>query len=139
MADPLGVAASVASFVSLACQAAQGIKFLHSFLGDTKDTPIDIQTLAIELQMIGGLLKEIQRQNTENDPTMRKAINSCKRWVDELDSLVRRYDPSGGKTHFDRRWLQINTALRKKKFGKYIHGLERAKMMLLHAQFCTAK
>lgn len=45
MAEALGVASSVVSFVSLAGQVAQGVNYLLNYFDSTKDAPDDFNHL----------------------------------------------------------------------------------------------
>ena len=65
---------------------------------------------------------------------VRPALNHCELWVNKLQQLVLLYEPSAKLSKRKRVWAQIDIALRKKKFQKYIEGLERAKSMLQQAQ-----
>lgn len=65
---------------------------------------------------------------------VRPALDHCELWVNKLQQLVLLYEPSAKLSKRKRVWAQIDIALRKKKFQKYIEGLERAKSMLQQAQ-----
>ena len=65
---------------------------------------------------------------------VRPALDHCELWVNKLQQLVLLYEPNAKLSKRKRVWAQIDIALRKKKFQKYIEGLERAKSMLQQAQ-----
>src|SRR5437667_6376760 len=133
MADALGAAGSIASFAGLAGQLLHGVQFLYDFFSDVREAPGDIQRIASELQLIDAILGEICKRGCADDPTVNAAAGYCKSWIDGLETLARRSEPSSAKIGANKFWSQMSVAFRKKKFGKYIDGLERAKSMLLHA------
>ena len=138
MAEALGIAGSVVSFVGLVGQVMQGVVFLHGFLGDIKDAPEDIRDLNTALKLLAEVLGDIQKDGEGSD-SLREAIIYCESWVSKLKGLVERHalissQPAGGKA-----WSRMGVAFRNKKFRKYINGLEAAKTMLLHAQVDKAR
>ncbi len=56
MAEALGIAGSVVSFVGLAGQVAQGVNYLYNFFNSMQDAPRDIKSLATELKILGTIL-----------------------------------------------------------------------------------
>lgn len=138
MAEALGVAGSVISFVGFVGQLTQGVVFLCGFLSDIKDAPEDIENLNTVLRLLSIILEDVQKHD-EDSPALQTAVIYCESWVAKLKSLVQRYTPNAGETGVKRVWSQLNVAFRSKKFKKYIEGLETAKSMILHAQVDLAR
>lgn len=133
MAEALGVAGSLTSFIGLAGQVAQGVNYLYNFFNSMKDAPKDIRSLATELKILGTILAEVNRDGIDSAP-MRAALQCCKDATGDLEGLVRKSNLTTDQSKARRVWSQMGVAFRNEKFRKYTDRLERAKTTLLHAK-----
>jgi hypothetical protein len=133
MAEALGVAGSVVSFVGLAGQVAQGINYLYNFFNTMKDAPSDVKSLAEELKVLGTILDEVDRDRLDSAP-VGAALQRCKDVIEELEDLIRKSNLTTEQSRTRKIWSQMSAAFRNEKFRKYTEQLERAKSMLLHAK-----
>jgi hypothetical protein len=133
MAEALGVAGSLTSFIGLAGQVAQGVNYLYNFFSSMKDAPKDIKLLVAELKVLGTILDEVNRDGIDSAPT-RAALQWCKEITGDLESLIRKNNLTTDQSKARRVWSQMGVAFRNEKFRKYTDRLERAKSTLLHAK-----
>jgi len=133
MAEALGVAGSVVSFVGLAGQVAQGVNYLYNFFESVRDAPSDIRSLAGDLKVLGEILDEVGRDGIESAP-LTAALQRCKDVLADLESLVQKSKLTSEQSKPRSVWSQMSTAFRNEKFRKHIEKLEGAKSTLLHAR-----
>ena len=136
MAEALGIAGSVVSFVGLAGQVAQGVNYLYNFFNSMQDAPNDIKSLAAELKILGTILDEVNRDVVDS-AALGAALQLCKDIVAELEGLVQKSNLTSKQSKVKRLWSQMSTAFRNEEFRKYIERLERAKTSLLHAKMSS--
>jgi hypothetical protein len=136
MAEALGIAGSVVSFVGLVGQVAQGVNYLYSFFNSMQDAPSDIKSLAAELKLLGTILDEVNR-DVADSAALRAALQLCKDIITELEGLVQKSNLTSKQSRVKRLWSQMSTAFRNEEFRKYIERLERAKITLLHAKMTS--
>jgi hypothetical protein len=132
MAEALGIAGRIVSFVGLAGQIAQGVNYLYNFFNSMQDAPSDIKLLAAELKIMGTILDEVDRDEVDS-AALGAALQLCKDSVAELEGLVQKSNLTSKQSMAKRVWSQMSTAFRNEEFRKYIRRLERAKTTLLHA------
>jgi hypothetical protein len=140
MAEALGIAGSVVSFVGLAGQVAQGVNYLYNFFNSMQDAPNDIKSLAAELKILGTILDEVNRDVVDSaalGAALGAALQLCKDIVAELEGLVQKSNLTSKQSKVKRLWSQMSTAFRNEEFRKYIERLERAKTSLLHAKMSS--
>jgi hypothetical protein len=87
MAEALGVAGSVVSFIGLAGQVAQGANYLYNFFDGMQDAPSDVRSLAEELKILGNILDEINRDGVDS-AALRTALRSRNDIAAELEGLI---------------------------------------------------
>jgi hypothetical protein len=136
MAEALGIAGSVVSFVGLAGQVAQGVNYLYNFFNSIQDAPKDIKSLAAELKIVGTILDEVNRDVVDS-ACLRAGFQHCKDIIADLDGLVQKSNLASKQSKAKRLWSQMSTAFRNEEFRKYIEKLERAKTTLLHANMAS--
>ena len=135
MADP----GTVISIVSLAEQLLQGLKSLHTFFGDIKDAPTDIQKFTQELDSTAAVLdKTLDQLNTINpdnrNTLLETAVQNCAESVTKLEDLTRPLQVKGQDKQAKRIWKQIATAFKKEDFQKHISMLHGARLNIIAAQ-----
>jgi hypothetical protein len=136
MAEALGIAGSVVSFVGLAGQIAQGVNYLYNFFNSMQDAPSDIKSLAAELKILGTILDEVNRDVVDS-AALGAALQLCKDTVAELEALVQESNLTSKQSKVKRLWSQMSTVFRNEEFRKYIERRERAKITLLHAKMTS--
>ena len=129
MAEILGAAGSVVSFVGLAGQILQGCQNAHSFLNNVRHASEDLKVLKTEMalfeqtlrdfQCILGLLEASGYKNAYSDP--QPALCYCELTVEKLKKLVKKYDKKC-RTLSSR----FSIAWRKKIFEKRVARLQAA-------------
>ena len=133
MAEALGVAGSVVSFIGLAGQVAQGVNYLCAFFDSVQDAPSDIRSLSSDLKVLGTILDEVGRDGIES-ASLTAALKRCKDVIEDLESLVQKSKLTIEQSKARRLWSQMSTAFRNEKFRKHIEKLEGSKSTLLHAK-----
>ena len=133
MAEALGVAGSVVSFIGLAGQVAQGVNYLYNFFDSVQDAPSDVRSLAGELKILSDILVDVHGDG-DHTATLGAALQRCKEVVGDLESLVQKSKLTSEQSKTRKVWSQMSTAFRNEKFRKHIEKLERAKSTLLHAK-----
>lgn len=136
MAEALGIAGSVVSFVGLASQIAQGVNYLYNFFNSMQNAPSDIKSLAAELKILGTILDEVNRDVVVS-AALGAALQLCRDIIAELEGLVQKSSLTSKQSKVKRLWSQMSTAFRNEEFRKYIERLERAKITLLHAKMTS--
>ena len=136
MAEALGIAGSVVSFVGLASQIAQGVDYLYNFFNSMQNAPSDIKSLAAELKILGTILDEVNRDVVVS-AALGAALQLCRDIIAELEGLVQKSSLTSKQSKVKRLWSQMSTAFRNEEFRKYIERLERAKISLLHAKMTS--
>ncbi|KAN0122653.1 hypothetical protein V8E51_000979 [Hyaloscypha variabilis] len=133
MAEALGVAGSVVSFIGLAGQIAQGVNYLYNFFDSVQDAPSDIRLLVEELKALGDVLDEVDGDQIDTAP-LQTALQRCKDVIRDLEGLVQKSKLTSEQSKTRKLWSQMGTAFRNEKFRKYIERLERAKTTVLYAR-----
>lgn len=135
MADP----GTVIGIVSLVGQLLRGLKSLHTFFGDIKDAPSDVQTLTQELSSVETILnKTLDQLNTINpnnrNTLLATAVRNCAEHVSGLENLTRPLRLKGHDGSIKRMWKQVATAYKKEDFQNHIAMLHGARLNIIAAQ-----
>ena len=135
MADP----STVIGIVSLVGQLLLGLKSLHTFFGDIKDAPSDIQNLTHELSSNEAVLhKTLHQLNTINsdgrNTLLETAVRNCVEHVTKLENITRPLQMKGRDGDIERVWKQIATAFKKEDLQKHFAMLHGARLNIIAAQ-----
>ncbi|MCJ1270791.1 hypothetical protein MMC22_010688 [Lobaria immixta] len=135
MADP----STVIGIVGLVGQLLLGLKSLHTFFGDIKDAPSDIQNLTHELSSNEAVLHKILHQlNTINsdgrNTLLETAVRNCVEHVTKLENITRPLQMTGQDGEIKRVWTQIATAFKKEDLQKHFAMLHGARLNIIAAQ-----
>jgi hypothetical protein len=133
MAEALGVAGSVVSFIGLAGQIAQGVNYLYNFFDSVQDAPSDIRLLVEELKALRDVLDEVDGDQIDSAP-LQTALQRCKDVIRDLEGLVQKSKLTSEQSKPRKLSSQMGTAFRNEKFRKYIERLGRAKTTVLYAR-----
>lgn len=134
--DPLSVAASGISIVSLGIQIADSIQKCLRFWKSVKGAPSDIGRIVEDLEALDEILNSVMAyhqglQRSENSPQpipLPRALQSC---ANRLMDVVRTISDLEQGLQTRRLWTSLRTAFREEAINKVRRDLESAKSSLI--------
>ena len=95
-ASAIGVAASIATFLTIGFQVAERLKEYQSA---THEAPAALRDVAVRLPVLLLKVQDVERlcrqgdMSAERSDVLLRVVNGCRRQVDRLDSLLRKLAP----------------------------------------------
>lgn len=133
MAETIGIAGSIVSFVGLVGQILQGCIAIRSILDDFKDASTDFRDLRHELLIFQAGLDSLRitlghEVNVIDAVPVRQVLEFGHKCINDLRNLVEKLDE---RSAFKAR---ISAVWRRNKIQKHVSKLQRARLMFVSAQ-----
>lgn len=120
---------------------ANGVRKLRSFMRDIDDAPRAIQTKIVELEVLTGMLEELQRESLVRPPavfsaSVEQCVALCRLAAQDIQSVVDAFGINLNHDRVRRKWNAVKAALKKSELEAFQQRLNQAQTMLNLAINC---
>jgi hypothetical protein len=140
MAEIIGTAASIASFIGLAGQVVIGATNLYKFFTDIRDGPEDIQDLTNEIKVVESISQNIfllsreVKTFTEEQSIIMPMLLEAKKRIDRLSKILEEFSPKHNSSKTVVLLKNIQYAFKREVVQKHLRNVYRIKSLLMNVQ-----